>query len=289
MTHSISNGVLSLEVDSLGAELRSLKLNERELLWQGDERFWTGRAPVLFPIVCGLRNDLYTLHGHSYRMPPHGFAKDKHFSLASREADQISFVLRDDEETRAMYPFRFTFTVGYALDGTSLRQEYIVQNDGDEALAFSLGVHTALNCPLNAGECFEEYQIRFPFPITIDRRVKKDNLMTTRTRPVLRNADVLPLDYALFDEAAVALVGMPVKSLELSNTKGSYRACYRFDDYADLGIWTMRGAPFICVEPWNGYDSCVDGVDDLLQKPGILLLQPGMTRSFASTIEFLVQ
>ena len=37
------------------------------------------------------------------------------------------FTLRDDEETRAMYPFRFAFTVRYSLDGSSLRQEYVVQ------------------------------------------------------------------------------------------------------------------------------------------------------------------
>ena len=146
------------------------------------------------------------------------------------------FTPRDDEETRAMYPFPFTFTVRYSLDGSSLRQEYVVQNDGDEALPFSLGMHTALSCPLNPEERFEAYEIRFPFPITIDRRVKKDNLMTTRTRPLLRNVDALPLDYALFDEAAVALVGMPVMALELKNKEGSYHARYRFDAYADLGI-----------------------------------------------------
>ena len=57
----ISNGSMSAEIDCHGAQLRSLKKDGFELLWQGDDRFWTETAPVLFPVCGGLKDDKYKL------------------------------------------------------------------------------------------------------------------------------------------------------------------------------------------------------------------------------------
>ena len=51
----LKNEKLTVVISSHGAELQSIKNEEgREYLWQGDEKYWPRRSPLLFPIVCGL-------------------------------------------------------------------------------------------------------------------------------------------------------------------------------------------------------------------------------------------
>lgn len=289
MLYEIKNQVISLSASEQGAELQSLRYNGKQLLWQGDERYWTGRAPVLFPIVCGLRQNMYRIGGRAYSMAPHGFAKDEQFSVLKHDEHEIIFSLQDNQATREQYPFHFELQVSYSLRESGICQQYRVRNLGDHAMPFSLGIHTALVCPFFAHEHFAQYSIRFARPLTIERRVKENNLMTSRTQPLLRQSDTLKLDYTLFDEAAIALIDVPVKSLELVSDDRRYRARYGFDDYADLGIWTMPGAPFLCIEPWNGYDDYADGSQDIFQKPGIRLAYPNIDYIFSNTIDFDIQ
>ena len=43
----IQNAKLSVIADTLGGELQSLRDGDgREYLWQGDARYWTGKAPA---------------------------------------------------------------------------------------------------------------------------------------------------------------------------------------------------------------------------------------------------
>lgn len=52
---TLQNEFLTVEVSDLGAELQSIKdADEHEYLWQGDDKYWGRRSPILFPIVCGL-------------------------------------------------------------------------------------------------------------------------------------------------------------------------------------------------------------------------------------------
>ena len=54
----LKNEKLTVEISSHGAELQSIRNAEgREYLWQGDEKYWPRRSPLLFPIVCGLWKD----------------------------------------------------------------------------------------------------------------------------------------------------------------------------------------------------------------------------------------
>ena len=49
---TLHNENVSVTLKSLGAELTSIKdASGTEYLWQGNPEFWSGQAPVLFPIV----------------------------------------------------------------------------------------------------------------------------------------------------------------------------------------------------------------------------------------------
>ena len=48
----ISNHHLAVDIAPLGAELQSIVTPDgADWLWDGDPKWWTGRAPLLFPVV----------------------------------------------------------------------------------------------------------------------------------------------------------------------------------------------------------------------------------------------
>ena len=111
----ISNQTLSAEIDCRGAQLRSLKKDGCELLWQGDSRFWTETAPVLFPICGGLKDDRYFLDGREYTLEKHGFACGLDFEGEKLSESCARFVLVSNEKTLKKYPYNFVFTVTFRL------------------------------------------------------------------------------------------------------------------------------------------------------------------------------
>ncbi len=64
MIYEISNKFFTAKVDSLGAQLVSLKgCGGHEYLWVGDPEYWREHAPVLFPIVGALRENHTRIDG----------------------------------------------------------------------------------------------------------------------------------------------------------------------------------------------------------------------------------
>ena len=64
MLTRIANQHLTVEVSSLGAEMQSLRSSDgRDWLWSGDAAFWTGRSPILFPIVGKAPGNRLTIDG----------------------------------------------------------------------------------------------------------------------------------------------------------------------------------------------------------------------------------
>ncbi len=58
METTIRNEQLTVVCDSMGGEQRAITSAEGiDYLWDGDARFWKGRAPTLFPFVGRLRNN----------------------------------------------------------------------------------------------------------------------------------------------------------------------------------------------------------------------------------------
>ena len=116
--YSLENAQISISVDTFGAELRSLrkKATGTEYMWDAKPEYWKRTSPVLFPIVGSLNNGSYRYGGIEYPMSQHGFARDMEFALRQQTADELKFVLRADDGTKAKYPFDFELELGYRLD-----------------------------------------------------------------------------------------------------------------------------------------------------------------------------
>ena len=63
--YQISNGQIAIQIDSMGAELKSFKRMDTgtEYMWEGDPAYWKRTSPILFPIVGSLHNGSFLLDG----------------------------------------------------------------------------------------------------------------------------------------------------------------------------------------------------------------------------------
>ena len=149
----ISNDKITIQIDSMGAELKSLKdiASGREYMWNADPKYWKRTSPVLFPLVGGLKDGVYRLDGKEYPMGQHGFARDMEFRLKSQTAHEIWFTLESDNETLKRYPYQFILELGYELSDRTMIVKWRVKNPADERMYFAIGGHPAFLCPIENG------------------------------------------------------------------------------------------------------------------------------------------
>lgn len=274
----IANDRLSATIAPLGAELTSLKdKHGRELMTDADPAFWTGHAPILFPIVGRLNGDTLRLDGAQYEMKQHGFARRQTFGLVDHGAAHARFRLSANAETRAAYPFDFVLEIAFTLDGATLSIDASIANPGATLLPASLGFHPAFAWPLPYGEARADHRITFAADEPGDIIELADGLFASR-RPSPLDGRVLHLADDLF--ADDALIWDPVHSTRVSYGAATGPALdIAFPDTPYLGIWTKPGAAFVCIEPWHGHADPAGFTGDFRTKPGVFDVAPGDSRT----------
>lgn len=59
-----------------------------------------------------------------------------------------------------------------------------------------------------------------------------------------------------------------------------------FPDSPQLGIWTKPGAPFLCIEPWQGLAENETSDGSLAQRSGVRVLAPSETARYRLFVDF---
>ena len=81
----IASDRLTAEIAPLGAELQSLRdTSRRDYLWNGDPAWWSGQAPILFPIIGELNGHHFRWHGRDYELQRHGFGRRRALRVRAR-------------------------------------------------------------------------------------------------------------------------------------------------------------------------------------------------------------
>ncbi len=279
---NLNNGLLSVSINPVGAELTSLKDSYTEYIWEGNPAFWGKHSPVLFPIVGALKNDTYFYEGKHYSLGRHGFARDKVFTVKAQTANSVTFSLTADEETKQAYPFDFELQLTYTLNEKTLNIHYDVINSGNVNLPFSIGAHPAFALP---GD-FESYGLVFDNDEPLVSKQLENNLLTHTTVNVHTEGGLLPLNYKLFENDALVFTSLTSKGVTLTQDDKAILKV-KFSDFPDLGIWTKVGAPFVCIEPWQGYADSIDSKGIFTEKPGIINLGDGKNFTAAISIEIM--
>jgi galactose mutarotase-like enzyme len=275
---SIASGQMTAEIDPCGAQLSSLRAGDgSELLWNGDPAVWAGRAPLLFPIVGVLAGGVYRLGAKTYSLSRHGFARDKIFSLRNSSPSSATFKLVADESTYAVYPFQFELDVRYELSGTRLSLTTAISNLGAADMPASFGYHPGFRWPLPYGRPRSAHYIEFetdePDPV---RRIDAAGLLTPARHPTPITDGRLELVDALFQQDVLIFDQIKSRSVTYGSDQGP-RLRIGLADAPYLGVWTKPGAPFVCIEPWHGITDPEGFSGDLMQKPGVQVLEAGET------------
>jgi galactose mutarotase-like enzyme len=279
----IGSGALTAGVLAMGAELCSLRdAMGREFLWQAGPA-WPRHAPNLFPIVGRLKDDVLRHDGKPYHLTQHGFARDRRFTWLAREKALCRLALTDDAESRAIYPFAFRLILEYEIVGAALRISFTLENPGAETLPASMGAHPAFSWPLVPGITKSAHRLLFAAPEPGPIFQVKGGLLQATTIPSPVKGRTLALDEALFD--ADALIFKPVNSRALRyEAEGGPALDISWDGFTDLGIWSRRGGDFVCIEPWLGYASPAGFDGEFAEKPGLMHLAPGSSRTAGLTV-----
>lgn len=270
----ITSGDLTARIAPLGAELLSLTDRAgREYMSDADPAFWSGHAPLLFPIVGRLNGDGLRVDGQSYPMRQHGFARRMAWDVVGANEDAVTFRLTDTPETRAQYPFAFDLSVLYAVEGHRLSTVVRVSNPGEEPLPFSFGFHPAFAWPLPEGGDKAGHSITFDQPEPQDiRRLDSDGLIAHHEATPVAGRTLM-LDQALFAADALIWDQLASRRLEYRAPQGPWLEVAF--DLPQLGIWQKPGANFICIEPWQGTADPAGFAGEFADKPGIIHLAPG--------------
>lgn len=282
MNTTISNSTFKASIKHAGAELFSLKSQNKEFIWEGNPDFWEKHSPVLFPIVGTLKNNTYTISGQEYQLPRHGFARDLEFQLINKTENSATFSLQSSTETLKKYPFEFELQLIYTLKENTLDIEYRIINKNETKMPFSIGAHPAIALPGN----FENYSLKFEKEEVLQFSLLKNDLVSDKTQILETEENSVPLNYKLFENDALVFKTLESNSLTiLENSKPYIKV--DFEDFPSLGIWTKEQAPFICIEPWFGYSDTPGNSGDLFEKEGILILDVNQTFTSKFSIEIL--
>ena len=285
-TVTLQNAALTCVMALRGAELRSLRdtASNDEFIWQRDPSVWAASAPILFPVIGRLKDGGYVLDGRFHEIPKHGFARGMDFSLRHANETSATFHLTNSTATIAAYPYAFTLEVTFTLKARTLVVDYRVLNQNDRTMFFALGSHPAFSLPAGLGP-LENWSIRFDETEEPSCHRVAENLLSSAPEPFTFDADngfVLTGDTFVRD--ALIFKGIRSRHLQIVHREQGVRVRFDTGGAPTLGIWAKPGAPYVCLEPWFGFDDSSEINVDIRQKPDMLRLAAGETFAAAYSI-----
>lgn len=289
MTYSISNEELSLSIQHQGVEISSLKsLNSgTEYIWDAKPDIWASHAPVLFPIIGALNKGATQIGYTNFAIPKHGLIRhNNNLELVAKTENSLEFQLLYSEETLALYPFKFAFSIKYHLEGHRLIVTHRVENRDNKTMPFALGGHPAFKCPFNAQEDYSDYYLEFTEAETASRWMLDDKgLLNGIRRPYLAATKELALHSDMFNEDALVFTDLKSRTVTLRSRKSQNSIKLSFEDFPYLGLWAKPNANFICIEPWQGLTDFNDRPSVFSQKMGLIHLPASESYSAKYSIE----
>ncbi len=269
--------MLKIQTKKSGAELTSIQYNGKEMLFQGEKVldsngniYWKRQAPILFPIVGQLKNSQTQIEDKIYEMSQHGFARDMDFEEISKTENEHHYMLKYNEETLKKYPYKFELHVIYEIIGDTLTVTYKVKNIDDKTIYFGLGGHPAFNCDYSNGEyeiAFSENEDKIEF-----LKLKNGLIDTEKAQNILQDNKIY-LKEDTFDNDAVIMKNLKSNKVVLQNHETNQKILeLDFTGFPYLALWSKKGAPFVCIEPWQNTADKIDSVQIYKDKENIIEL-----------------
>ena len=247
----IANEYVEAVISQQAAEVISFKRKDNgiEMIWCRNPEFWYNCNPILFPYTGRLKDDHYFHNGQEYSLGQHGFARRALFEFTDVKDDEVTLTLTDNEETRAVYPFHFSLSVNYRLEGYRIVISYTVENTDEAALPFELGFHPAFNCPMTPDKVYEDYRIEF----------EKEEDLHHENKPHLTTGSSFDLKDTL-QSGSFFYRNNQIRSSWVQLTDGDHTLRVGTAGFSVLGFWRKTTeTPFMCIEPWSPYSNLPKG------------------------------
>lgn len=279
---TLSNSTVSISIAEHGAELQSIKKDGKEYLWQGDERFWGRRSPVLFPFVGRVWDNVYRHEGKEYGMGQHGFARDMDFTLVEKSETEATFLLESTPGTLAKYPFPFRLRIGYELKGNAILVKWHVENTGTGDMYFQIGAHPAFYFPTPDQNVEERGFFAFDKTEGLEYTcpVEKGCVSPERHALVPDADGMMPLNVHTFDCDTYIFDNKQLRKITLLDRERKPHLSLEFDAPL-VALWSPTKAhpdcPFVCIEPWYGRCDAVGYQGELKDKEWVQTLAPEAT------------
>lgn len=260
------------------------------VLWNVDEQFWNRVSPILFPLVGKVKNNQYQVDGTMYSLPQHGFARNVQFECVESTEDSCILKLKNSTESLTIFPFEFELIVEYKLENEQLFVRNTVTNPSpSKSLFYSIGAHPGfqLNFPLSDYHIELENVQGAPIKgnFSLNRYLIKNGLYTGETENLTFVNGKLKLNNDLFSSDAIVFKNEDIGGVSIF--RGTELLVNLKCQHAPYwGIWTKPGAPFLCLEPWDGIADHQDHDYNFLKKEGIIQLNASDSRSFDYSISW---
>lgn len=279
MAVKLENEFLCVEIAEMGAEVTRIydKTEDNEILWEGNPVYWKRHSPVLFPNVGKTYKNRVLINGTQYPTSQHGFARDNVFTCIEAANEKASFMLRSSEETKEVYPFDFELHINYKLNKKELTVEWQVKNCGDETMYFTIGGHPAFRFA-KPEETKADYILKIPGKekieyVLIDISCGCANVDEVHTLQL--SEETYPLSDKLFAKDALVVDNGQIEEAWLCHKDGTPYVGVRSAGFPNYGIWSVEGAPFVCLEPWMGRCDNVGFNAELSEKPNVNKVEAG--------------
>jgi galactose mutarotase-like enzyme len=292
MQYVLKNDKAIVRFDTKGGTIVSIQDSEGlEYLWQGDATYWSGQAPVMFPICGSLRNNKASIgEKMTCTMDRHGIVRKLEFTFLRQTTDSITFSIRSSDELKIKFPYDFELQITYTLKNKTITTAYQIINLDSKPMPYFIGGHPGFNCPLLPGEQFEDYIVEFEKPeiAACPESVPATGLVNVGNRlPVLDHEAVLPLKHSYFSVDALIFDQLKSRSATLTNPSTGKGVKLDFAGFDYFILWsTSNEGPFVALEPWSGISTCNDESDVFEEKRGVKILpsKESAVHAFSITI-----
>ena len=279
MAVKLENEFLCVEIAEMGAEVTRIydKTEDNEILWEGNPVYWKRHSPVLFPNVGKTYKNRVLINGTQYPTSQHGFARDNVFTCIEAAKERASFMFRSSEETKEVYPFDFELHINYKLNKKELTVEWQVKNCGDETMYFTIGGHPAFRFA-KPEETKADYVLKIPGKekleyVLIDISCGCANV--DEVHALQLSEETYPLSDELFAKDALVVDNGQIEEAWLCHKDGTPYVGVRSAGFPNYGIWSVEGAPFVCLEPWMGRCDNAGFNAELSEKPNVNKVEAG--------------
>ena len=269
--------MIKIESKKEGGELTSIKKDGKEYLHDGKE-FWNRHAPILFPIVGMIKDNKTSVLGKTYEMKQHGFARDMKFEEVFKSENEVRYYLKYNEETLKRYPFKFELNIIYKIDNleNSISTIYEVKNIDDKEIIFGLGAHPAFKCDYSSGDYYLKFEKEREDENIVIKQLTEGliNNKEIDTKSIIKN-NIIELKKDIFDKDAIIMTNINSSKIKLINKKENKEVLeFDFTGFPYLAIWSKKGAPFVCIEPWFNTADKIDSNGIFEEKEDLIELKP---------------